>query len=123
MQDVYVGKKNPIGIQHTQKSDDYTDADVVEIDSDGKYIVIHPKPHEQKYPNSTYRMQGTFILDKKVIAYIPDGKPFNVGNELLSKLLEAGENFYAYESDEEVIWIDTPEKWREVEAYLKKRAL
>lgn len=121
MQEAYVGKKNPIGMQHTQRSEDYRDADVVEIDADGKYFAIHPKPHAESYVNPVYRMQGTLILDKKITAFIPDGIASDLGRDILPKILVAGKNFYAYESDEEVVWVDTAEKLHEVEAYLTQK--
>lgn len=121
MEAEYAGKADAIGMQHTQTSDDYSDADVVELDGSGKYIAIHPKPHAEKYPNPVARMQGTFILDKKILTYIPVDKPSNFGNEVIPSVLAGGEHFYAYESDEYVAWIDTEEGWKKVEEEMRKR--
>lgn len=119
MADSYAQKKDPIGMQRMKKTDDYADADVAELDAGGRFVKIHGKPHSEKYPNA-YRMRGAFILDKKILPYIPDSTPFDLGKQLLPKIVEAGENFYSYECDDYSKGIDTIEKWKEVEEYLKR---
>lgn len=113
----YARKENPIGMQRMKKSDEYDDADVAELDENGRFIKIHDKPHTRKYPNA-YRMSGSFILDKKILSYIPEDTPLNLGKQLLPKVVAAGENFYAYECDEYSKGIDTIEKLQEVSSHL-----
>jgi NDP-sugar pyrophosphorylase family protein len=117
MAEVYATKKDPIGMQRMKKTDDYADADVAELDNDGRFVKIHTKPHTEKYP-SAYRMRGSFILDRKILSYIPGDAPFDLGKQLMPKVVEAGENFYSYECDDYSQGIDTVEKWKEVEQYL-----
>lgn len=119
MADAYATKKDPIGMQRMKKTDDYADADVAELDADGRFVKIHGKPHIEKYPNA-YRMRGSFILDKKILSYIPANTAFDLGKHLLPKAVEAGENFYSYECDDYSKGIDTVEKWQEVEEHIKK---
>jgi NDP-sugar pyrophosphorylase family protein len=119
MEAAYAAKKNPIGMQRMKKTDDYADADVAELDADGRFAKIRTKPHKEKYPNA-YRMRGSFILDKKILSYIPVNTAFDLGKQLLPKVVEAHENFYSYECDDYSKGIDTVEKWKEVEEYLKK---
>lgn len=115
----YATKKDPIGMQRMKRTNDYADADVAELDPEGRIITMHPKPHTEKYPNA-YRTRGSFILDKKILSYIPDNTAFDLGKQLLGKIVAAGENFYSYECDDYSKGIDTMEKWKEVEDYLKK---
>ncbi len=119
MSEEYARKDNPIGMQRMKKTDDYADADVAELDANEKFIAIHAKPHTEKYPNA-YRMRGSFILDKKILSYIPEDTAFELGKQLLPKVVTAGENFYSYECDDYSKGIDTMEKWKEVEEYLRK---
>lgn len=119
MEEAYMKKENPIGMQRMKRTDDYADADVAELDANGKFIAIHAKPHTEKYPNA-YRMRGSFILDKKILSYIPEDTAFELGKQLLPKIVAAGENFYSYECDDYSKGIDTMEKWKEVEEHLKK---
>ncbi len=111
-----------IGMQRMKKTDDYADADVAELDSTGKYVAIHAKPHTEKYANA-YRMRGVFILKKKILSYVPANKPYEIGKNLLPDIVKQGEAFYSYECDDFSKGIDTLEKWKEVEDHLKKLGL
>ncbi len=122
MAEAYKGKENPIGMQRMKRTDDYANADVAELDEGGRFVAIHGKPHTKKYTN-VYRMRGAFILDKKILSHIPEDTAFDMGKELLPMVLSAGENFYAYECDDYSRGIDTIEKWKEVEEYLKNHSV
>ena len=120
MQEAWRAKpSSALGIQRMQKLDDYKDADVAELDADGKFIAIHPKPHTATYPNA-YRMRGTFIMRKKILSYIPTDRYYEIGRDLLPDIIKRGESFYSYESNDYSKGIDTEEKWHEVEGYLNK---
>ncbi len=113
-----VSGKMAIGMQRVARTNEYADADVAELDENGKFVTVHPKPHTEKYLNA-YRMRGVFILKKKILSYIPGGIAFAIGKQLLPAIISAGEDFYGYECDDYSKAIDTLEKWREVEEYLK----
>lgn len=108
-----------IGMQRMQKLDDYKDADVAELDATGKFVAIHPKPHTETYPNA-YRMRGTFIMRKKILSYIPTDTYWEIGKDLLPDAIKDGQAFYSYECNDYSKGIDTLEKWKDVEDYLKK---
>jgi len=108
-----------IGMQRMKKTDDYADADVAEVGEDGLFLKIHAKPHTEKHAN-TYRMRGVFILRKKILSYVPKGVPCEIGKQLLPDIVKQGEKFYSYECDDYSRGIDTIEKRKEVEEYLKK---
>jgi NDP-sugar pyrophosphorylase family protein len=118
MAEAYATKKDPIGMQRMKKTADHGDADVAILDENGRFIKIHPKPHTEIYPNA-YRMRGAFILDKKILDYIPEETSFDLAKELLPNVINAGENFYSYECDDYSKGIDTLEKLKEVEEYIK----
>jgi NDP-sugar pyrophosphorylase family protein len=121
MAEAYALKKDPIGMQRMKRTDDYADADVAELDADERFVGIHKKPHgEAKYPNA-YRMRGAFILDKKILSYIPENTAFDLAKDVLPKALADGKNFYSYECDDYSKGIDTEEKYKEVEQYLKSQ--
>ena len=115
----YMAKRNPIGMERVARTDSYADADVAELDADGRFIAMHAKPHAQAYPNA-YRTRGSFILDKKILSYIPDDKPFTVNKQLIPAAVAAGENFYAYECDDYSKAFDDADKLKEIEDYLTK---
>ncbi len=118
MYEAFRTKRDTIGMQRMQRTDSYADADVAELDGEGRYVAIHPKPHAATYPNA-YRMRGIFILKKEILSYVPEGVPYEIGRQLLPAIVLAGKNFYAYECDDYSKGIDTPEKLREVEEYWK----
>ncbi|OGZ00131.1 MAG: hypothetical protein A2945_00365 [Candidatus Liptonbacteria bacterium RIFCSPLOWO2_01_FULL_52_25] len=110
---------NKIGMQRMAKTENYADADVAELDAIGRFVAIHPKPHTQKYANA-YRMRGVFILKKKILSYVPPNTPYEIGKHLLPDIVRRGKSFYSYECDDYSKGIDTLEKWKEVEEYVKK---
>ncbi len=128
--------KGAIGMQRMAKTENYADADVAELDSStlvrqaqnkslttgvtGKFIKIHPKPHTEQYPNA-YRMRGVFILKKKILSLVPPNIPYEIGKNLLPNIVSRGEVFYSYECDDYSKGIDTLEKWKDVEEYLRGR--
>jgi NDP-sugar pyrophosphorylase family protein len=118
MSAAYATKKNPIGMERMERRDDYADADVAELDADGRFVAVHTKPHTQKY-SSAYRTRGSFILDKRILAYLPEDQPFTLNRQLIPAAIAAGENFYAYECDEYSKAFDDLGKWKAVENYLK----
>lgn len=105
-----------IGMQRMARAEQYADADVAELDADGKFVAIHPKPHKEHYANA-WRMRGIFIWNKKMLSYI-SGPKEQIGKDLLPKVVSAGEKFYGYECADYSKGIDTEEKWKEVEQYL-----
>ena len=118
----YAGKDGPIGMERVERQDDHADADVAELGPEGRFVAVHAKPHLRKYPNA-YRTRGSFILDKRILAYISAGGQATLNRQVIPAAIAAGENFYAYECDEYSKAFDTVEKWREVEEYLKKHTL
>lgn len=114
-----------IGLQSMAKTENYADADVAELDPSGKFIKIHPKPHTQKYANAN-RMRGVFILKKRILSFVPPSVSYEIGKNLLPDIVNrlpaqaGGEAFYGYECDDYSRGIDTLEKWKEVEEYLRK---
>jgi mannose-1-phosphate guanylyltransferase / phosphomannomutase len=111
-------KKNALGIQRIGKSEQYADADLVEVDADLKFTVIHKRPHQGPYQN-VYRMRGIYILKKEILSYIPADRTSNINADILPAALAAGESFYGYECDEYSKGISDVETWHKVEAYLK----
>ena len=106
-----------IGIQRVGRSESYADVDIAELDAQKKITAIHPKPHDRRYADA-YRMRGSFIFSKKILSYIPEDVPYEIGRQLLPDIVAHGEAFYGYECDDYSKGIDTVEKWKEVEEYL-----
>ncbi len=114
--------ENSIGMQRVQRTENYADADVAELDENGKFVAVHPKPHTATYPNA-YRMKGVSLFNKRILDYVEKGKYLELGKDLIPLLIERGENFYGYECDGFSKGIDTIDKLKEVEEYIKRNHL
>lgn len=108
-----------IGIVRVGKMGFRPDVDLLELDETGRITKIHLKPHLEPIENA-YSLRGSMIFNKRILSYIPPkGTPYEMGKQVLPAILAKGEKFYGYECEEYSKGIDTIEKWKEVERYLK----
>ena len=110
-------KREAIGLQTMARTEKYADADIAQLNADGRVTAVHPKPHLTSY-SAAHRLRGIFILRREILAQIPSGAYSEIGRDLMPTVLARGEAFYGYETGDFSKGIDTVEKWREVEAYL-----
>jgi NDP-sugar pyrophosphorylase family protein len=122
MEQIWRQKVRACGMQSMKQTTDYSDADVAELDRDGRVVAVHPKPHTATYPNA-YRMRGVFIMRREILAGIPAGKYAEIGKDLLPAVIAKGGSFYGYTSNDYSKGIDTLDKWREVETYISDNGL
>jgi NDP-sugar pyrophosphorylase family protein len=122
MAEEFFALAKPIGMQRVERTDAYSDADIAELDAQKKFVAVHPKPHAGAYAN-VYRMKGIFIFRKKVLDYVVPKKYAEIGRDLLPALVENGENFYGYECAGFSKGIDTIEKLKEAEEYIRRNHL
>jgi len=122
MEQAWRQKPGALGMQSMKQSIDYSDADVAELDCNGRIIAVHPKPHTRTYANA-YRMRGVFILRREILADVPAGKYSEIGKDLLPAVVEKGGSFYGYNSNDYSKGIDTLDKWKEVEAFIAEHGL
>ena len=118
MQKVFKQKKGALGMQRVGALTARADADSVELDEEGLFKKIHKKG-DTKPPTQTFRQRGVFILNKKILDYVPADEPADLGNQILPRVISAGEKFYGYQCDDYSQGIDTLEKLRAVESYLR----
>jgi mannose-1-phosphate guanylyltransferase/phosphomannomutase len=117
----YFGKlDDPIGVERVGLLGYRPDIDLAELNERMKFMKIHPKPHEASVAEvkKLYSMRGIFILNKKILDYIPENGKSEVGSQLLPDVIAEGGNFYGYECDEYSKGIDTMGKYKEVQDYL-----
>lgn len=90
------------------------DSDLVEVDETGIIQAFYPKPHD---PNANFRNlvnAACYVLDKKVIDYIPCHHA-DFGKDIFPALLEAKEKIAGYVSAEYIKDMGTPDRWAQVE--------
>lgn len=122
MEQAWRKKPGAVGMQRLAQAKEYTDADVVELDKDMRIVAVHPKPHSAAYANA-YRMRGVFILRREILANVPCGTYFEIGKDLIPCVISGGGSFYGYDSCDYSKGIDTLDKWKEVETYLRESSL
>jgi len=122
MEQAWREKTDAVGMQSVAQATEYSDADVVELDGDGRVVTVHSKPHTAVYSNA-YRMRGVFILRREILAGIPAETHYEIGKDLLPSVIAEGKSFYGYVSRDYSKGIDTVDKWREVESYLRESGL
>ncbi|HET9531425.1 MAG TPA: NDP-sugar synthase [Blastocatellia bacterium] len=68
---------------------------LVETDEDGRVRRFLEKPKPEEVTCNTINA-GVYILEPKVLDYVPEGEPFMFEYGVFPKLLESGEPFYGY---------------------------
>ncbi|HKP88187.1 MAG TPA: NDP-sugar synthase [Blastocatellia bacterium] len=68
---------------------------LVESDGEGRVLRFLEKPKPEEVTCDTINA-GIYILEPRVLDYIPDGEPFMFEYGVFPQLLERGEPFYAY---------------------------
>jgi NDP-sugar pyrophosphorylase family protein len=87
---------------------------LVETEEDGRVRRFLEKPNPDEISSNTINA-GTYILDPKVLDFIPAGENYSFEYALFPDLLQRGENFYAH-VPREAYWIDigTPARYLQV---------
>jgi NDP-sugar pyrophosphorylase family protein len=78
---------------------DTSEFGVVEVDEEGNIQGFQEKPRPEE-AISTLANTGIYVLEPRVLEYIPQNTFFDFANDLFPRLLEAGERFVGYRSDD-----------------------
>ena len=119
MSKAYARHPDAIGMTIVGVNDHPHDSDLVVVGEDSKFVRMYPKPNTE-LPQDWRAMRTTFIFDERILNYIPPKTYYEIDHELLPDALSKGETMYGYETNDFLKDIGTPERYREVEEYLKK---
>jgi len=122
MEKVWRNYNGALGMQRVRLTENYTDADVVELDESKRVIAVHAKPHTAICPKA-YRMAGIFILNRQILSLIPKGIYREIGRDMIPAVIKSGGDFRGYLCDDYSKGIDTIRKKEEVELYLRQQGL
>jgi mannose-1-phosphate guanylyltransferase / phosphomannomutase len=94
------------------------DSDLLEIDSEGRIVAFHPKPHpsDAHYPNLV--SAALYVLFPSALEFVEPGRPSDWGKDVFPRLVEA-QPLHAYRSCEYVKDIGTPERLVQAERQLR----
>jgi NDP-sugar pyrophosphorylase family protein len=98
--------------------EDVTASGIVGIDAGDRIERFKEKPTESEV-FSHWVSAGVFIVEPRVLEFIPPGKASDFGRDVLPALLVAGLPLYAYRmTGERLLWIDSPEDYRRSESLM-----
>jgi histidinol-phosphate phosphatase family protein len=117
----YHKKKKGIATLVVHPSDHPEDSDIVDVDKDGRVKKIWRPKEGEKFRNLTNA--AVFVFSKKITKYIPGKKFANIERDILPLVLERGEHIYAYETDEYIKDIGTPERLKKVKNDFKNKKI
>lgn len=86
---------------------------VVETDADGRVKRFIEKPRREEAPTNMINA-GTYILEPSLLEYVPANENYMFERGLFPLILERGEPFYSFSSQDYWIDIGTPEKYMKI---------
>ena len=76
---------------------------IARLDSDNRVLRFKEKPRPEEF-FSDFASVGLYILEPKVLDYIPSGVEFDFAKDVFPKLLSSGEKIYGYPASG--FWVD-----------------
>lgn len=109
-------------LKNPSHSTDPSTADIIGIDSTGRVIKCYPRPHMVTALSETLRKSGgLYVLSKRILKNIPADISVNFDRDVIPKLVASGETVLGFPTEEAILDIGTPEKYRYAEEWYKKR--
>lgn len=105
------------------KTSDVPEAgEILEFDEATKKIIhSHARPHGiTEFTETRMLNSGLFALSKNIINYIPAEASVKFDAETVPSLLAVGESLYAFPTDELILDVGMPEKYKFAQAHYKK---
>ena len=104
-------------------SDIPQNGDLAEFDPITKKVTRwHARPHGiAKMSDHCLLNAGLYALSKRIVDYIPPGRPVKLDGEVVPAAFAAGEKFYAFPTKEPILDIGTPEKYEFAKRYYMEK--
>ncbi|RME57691.1 NDP-sugar synthase [Candidatus Parcubacteria bacterium] len=108
-----------------RQNDDPQHGDIAEIDLATKRIYKwHARPHAIKeYCENLFLNSGLYVLSKRLLQWIPEGRPVRLDIEVIPRLVAQGAAVYGIYSSDPVFDIGTPEKYQRVQEWYQEQGL
>lgn len=116
-------KNNALATVVLKRSDVPQNGDIGEVEPVTRRMVAwHARPHAiTEYGDRLHVNGGLYVLSKKILDYIPAGRPVKLDGEALPLAMVAGEPIFGWVTDEEILDIGTVEKYRYAQEWHTKR--
>jgi len=102
-----------LGTMVLKTSDLPQNGDIAEIDPATRRIIKwYARPHKvAEFSDSLYLNTGFSVFSKKIVDHIPKGRPVKLDAEVIPALVTQGAPLYGFPTAEEILDINTPEKY------------
>lgn len=90
------------------------DSDIVELDSEGRVVKFHNKPHPDGFVSKNIVNAALFIFSPEILEQIEIGVKSHIEKNVLPRCLEAGMKLYGYVSPEYIKDMGTPDRYEAV---------
>lgn len=107
----YHQQKNAKATLFLHPNDHPYDSDIVELDSEGKVVKFHNKPHPEGFVCRNVVNAALFIFSPMILEKIEVGVKSHIEKNVLPLCLEAGMDLYGYVSFEYIKDMGTPERY------------
>lgn len=116
-------KNNALATVVMKRSDVPQNGEIGEVNPVTRRMVAwHARPHAiTEYSGCLYVNGGLYALSKKILNYIPGGISIKLDGEVLPAAMTAGEPVFGWPTNEDILDIGTPAKYRYAEEWHKKR--
>jgi mannose-1-phosphate guanylyltransferase / phosphomannomutase len=114
-------RERPLATLALKHSDHPQNGDLAEIDSRGRIVAWHPRPHSfQDFSGGRYLNTGLAVLSKEILAHIPD-RPASLDREIIPPLVQQGLPFFGIPTEEKILDIGTPDKYEIARSWFAER--
>jgi NDP-sugar pyrophosphorylase family protein len=119
----YALLKDPIGVATVRKTDHPMDSDLAVLDAHNRIVEFRLKPHKE-LPKEYWGSSAPYIFHTGILKFIPPKQYYEIDHNLVPDLLSRGYSYYGYPLGEGEFRRDvgTPERYKEMEEYLKKQS-
>lgn len=119
------GAAATVVLKNPAHSTDPSTADIVEIDrTTNRIIRCHPRPHAVTALSDTLlKSGGLYVLSKKIIKDIAPDVPVRLDRDVIPRLVASGETVLGFPTEDAILDIGTPEKYRYAEEWHAKRGI
>ncbi len=106
--------KNGIATIALHRREDPTSSGIVKLDKNCRITKFLEKPRIKEIFSNLVNA-GILVLEPEIMGYIPQGRAYDFGEDVFPQLLQKGEVVYGYAMEKPLLWVDTPEDYRNVQ--------
>ncbi|OGZ01620.1 MAG: hypothetical protein A2946_01985 [Candidatus Liptonbacteria bacterium RIFCSPLOWO2_01_FULL_53_13] len=110
-----------IGMVLIGPTDHPHDSDLIEVDKEMRFTRMWQKPHPDNLPTDL-SLLACYVFNERILSYIPRKQYYEIDHQLLPDVIAKKETVSGYLSDDYIMDIGTPERYANVQAYVKNLA-